>query len=830
MRILKLPRMFLPAMLLAAGLLAAFRPAPPGEGDVLARIVRQVTAYYAAAQPEKAYLHLDKAVYGTGETIWFSAYVVDAQRHQPDSLSQVLHVELLSPQRRVLARRTLALRGGFGHGDVALPDTLPAGTYLLRAYTNWMRNAGATFLYSRRLQVWPASPLGALDEKGGPAGASPTATAPPVAAARPDVQFLPEGGALIETLPTVLACKATDASGRGLDVSGDVLDAQNQVVASFSTQHLGMGRLGFVPAAGQRYHPRVQLPGGGQATYPVPAPQLTGYTLHVVDAGPLYVVEVRYHGAAGAAAPGPVQLLAEVRGFLVHPAAQPIGEGAPAYWRVPKAKLPAGILHFTVFDAQGTPQAERLAFVPPAAAGLRVALVPDQASYRPRSPVQVAVRVSDAAGQPVAARFSVAITEVGAASLDPEAETIASNLLLTSDLVGYVENPGYYFRQPSAATAQALDNLLLTQGWRRFVWKEVLAGQPPAVAFRPEQSIELHGQVVSERSYRPVANSQLVASVGQPAPQFFAGSTGADGRFQFLGFSPTDTTILTVQAKRRTGDANLLIRPDQGPPAPGPLLPSLPPVAPAPVASYLGRSRQQRITELELHPEERQRNIRLGTVAVTARRAAVRLDDPRRVFGTANATVLDFASDPLYQTSMPVLQMLEGRVAGLTVSANPPSASIRNSGTPVFVLDGVQSTIEQVAYLQSADVEAVEVFRGTEGMVFGSSGGAIAIYTKQGDADYKGPRRSVANVLRVRVPGYSRARQFFEPRYDLARPAAPDPRRTTLYWNPTVQTDAKGEAQLRFFTADESGTFQATVEGLTPAGQLVQGGGTLVVQ
>jgi hypothetical protein len=817
-------------LLLAGGLLVAFRPAPPDEGDMLVRIMQRLGAYYASTQPEKAYLHLDKAVYGTGETIWFSAYVVDAQRHQPDSLSRVLHVELLSPQRQVLARRTLALRGGFSHGDVALPDTLPVGTYLLRAYTNWMRNAGPDFFYSRRLQVWPASPLGALDDKGGPSGEALAPTAPPVAAARPDVQFLPEGGALVETLPAVVACKATDVSGQGIDVSGDVLDARDQVVATFSTGHLGMGRFTLVPAAGQRYHARVKLPGNQLGNYPLPAAQHTGYTLHLVELGNLYVAEVRYHGAAGAAAPSPVQLLAEVRGFLVRPVAQPISEGAPAYWRLPKDKLPAGILHATLFDALGTPQAERLAFVLPSfAASLRVALVPDQTSYGPRSPVQLAVRVTDAAGQPVPARLSVAITEAGAAALDPDAETIASNLLLTSDLAGYVESPGYYFRQPSAATALALDNLLLTQGWRRFVWKDVLAGPLPAIAFHPEQSIELHGQVVSERN-RPVTNSQLVASVGQPVPQFFSGSTGADGRFQFAGLSPTDTTTLTLQAKRRAGEASVLIRPDQGPPAPGPPLSSLPTVPPAPVADYLGRSRQQRQAELELHPDERLRNIRLGMVTVTAQRATVRPDDPRRLFGTANATIIDFAKDPLYQTGMPVMQMLEGRVPGLSISSNPLKVSIRNGSTPVFVLDGVESSIEQVAYLQSASVEAVEVFKGTEGAMFGKSGGVIAIYTKQGDAGYKGTRRSVANVLQVRVPCYYRARQFFAPRYDLAPTALPDPRRTTLYWNPTVQTNAKGEAQLRFFTADGGGRFQVTAEGITPAGQLVQGGGTLAVQ
>ncbi|MBF9221813.1 TonB-dependent receptor plug domain-containing protein [Hymenobacter ruricola] len=825
------------AAVFAAGVaLTAFRPRPTDE-TLLQRIARQVAEYYTAARGEKAYLHLDRPVYATGETIWFSAYVVDASQHRLDSLSQVLHVDLVSPQHQVVARRTLQLRGGRATGDLDIADSLAAGTYVLRAYTNWMRNAGDQFIYSRRLSVWPASPLSPPDvPQGTPATGSKSK--PLASASRPDVQFFPEGGYLVEGLPAVVACKATDASGRGLDVRGQILDAQNKVVVSaFSSRHGGMGRFPMVPGAGQRYHAHIALPNGSTADYPLPAVQASGYTLHVVENATDFLVEARYRGAAGAPAPGPVQLMTQVRGVVAYPGPRPVSAEAPATWRMPKKNYPTGIVHFTLFDAQGAPRCERLAFVQNGAPGLRISLTPDQASYGPHAPVQLSVRVTDAAGQPVAANFSVAVSDAALAGLDPNAETIASNLLLTSDLVGYVENPGYYFRNQSAATAQALDDLLLTQGWRRFVWKEVLAGQAPPVTFSPEQSISLTGQIVSANGNRPIPNSQLTFLQTRPEKNLTTATTDGQGRFSFVGIPVRDTAIITLQARRAQGGSNVLIKPDTGPPVGSDPLPQLPQLsaAPAGVAAFVRRSRQAQAAELDLHPEKAVRNINLGNVSVTAKREAVPRDDPRRLYGASGGTVVDFANDPSANSGINILQFLQGRVAGLVISGNGPdmSVQIRGSGTPQFILDGMKVDVDVITNLSVSDVEAVEVFKGAQAAIFGGNGGAIAVYTKRANPNYKGADRPPApGIATVKLPGFYPAREFYQPRYNalLTNPPA-DPRTSTLYWNPTVRTNASGQAELHFFTADGGGTFQAVAEGLSQGGIPAQGSsGPMVVR
>jgi hypothetical protein len=189
------------------------------------------------------------------------------------------------------------------------------------------------------------------------------------------------------------------------------------------------------------------------------------------------------------------------------------------------------------------------------------------------------------------------------------------------------------------------------------------------------------------------------------------------------------------------------------------------------------------------------------------------------------------------KSSVPIFSILQGRVAGLTISGSPPNQSIqiRGQGTPLIILDGVRTDVDMINSLTSVDVEAVEVYKGVEAAIFGGSGGAIAIFTKRGNKNYKGPLpggpRENPSLAIVKLPSYYQAREFYRPRYGAPVLNAPeaDPRRLTIYWNPGLQTDSKGVAEFTFYTADGSGNFQATAEGLTLTGEPGRGTGTIYV-
>ncbi|RZK62932.1 MAG: hypothetical protein EOO59_01220 [Hymenobacter sp.] len=812
---------------------AAFRPASPPDDAlaVLRRLVLGLQDFYRVAQPEKAYLHLDKPVYTAGETIWLRAYVVDATLHQPDTLSGVLHVELLSEQQRVVGQRTLRLAQGLAAGQLALPDTLAPGTYLLRAYTSWMRNADPGFFYTRRLQVWPAATPEAVPENRAAFQrvAARAQRAAKRAATPPDIQFLPEGGSLVEGLESVVAFKAVAYTGSGIDVTGQVLDAQNQLVATFSSTHLGMGFFRLTPAPGQHYHAVVASPQAAAVTVPLPVAQASGYTLHVTSTTDAYQVSIRQHGGRG----GAVLLLGQVRGAVGYLGQGQVLGDEPFTARIAKSKFASGIVHFTLFDGQGHPLAERLAFGPSEPA-LRISLTPDQPSYGPQQPVRVRVAVADAAGQPVAASLSVAVADAGLA--DADTDNIATRLLLTSDLAGYVENPGYYFQDPSPEAAQALDALLLTQGWRRFAWEPVLAGRGPAPGFGVARSLGLLGQVTRPNG-APAAHSTLTFLQAKPTKLALSLETDAEGRFLVNGLGGCDTIRATLQTRTATGQQNLVIRLDPGPAIPLLQLPPLPLTPAPPLAAALANSQLEQAAE---HRFALDNTIALNTVSVQGQRAV--LPDTRRLYGPGMATVVEMDRIPsAHNSSVTVLQALQGRVPGLSITGSEPNihvqirgiTSFTGSSDPLVLIDGAYSSVDALANYLASEVETVEVLKGGQAAIFGSRGaaGVLAVYTRQGNLN-KPAQVAVPGVLAVRLPAFSCPQQFYAPRYgaDAPPPTRPDTRRSTLYWNPNVRTDANGQAEFTFFTSAARGLFQLTAEGLAPTGRPALGTGRLVVK
>jgi hypothetical protein len=818
-------------LLLIASLagLAAFRLLPADDTEVLSRIVVRMQQFYNVARPEVAYLHLDKDTYTAGETVWMRAYVVDAGQHQLDTLSKVLHVELISDQQQVVSRRNLELTGGLAAGDLALADDLPAGTYLLRAYTGWMRNATPDFFYSRRMQVWPAA-----EQKTAPATSVASQKTIKNAqqsvvgvSAPPDVQFFPEGGNLIAGLENVVGFKALDYAGVGFDLSGKLLDSKNQEVAAFKSRHAGMGSVRFTPLAGERYHAVFSSDKAAMLTVPLPAVQASGYVLRVVPLADAFDITIQQQGGSG----GAILLLGQVGSTIGYLGRGQVQGSEIFKTRIPKSKFANGIVHFTLFDGEGHPLAERLAFAQNEPA-LRVTITPDQPSYKPHQPVRLQVAVTNAAGQPTATQLSLAVADAG--TTNPWADNIAARLLLMADLAGYVENPGYYFNNPTPETNQHLDDLLLTQGWRRFAWEQVLAGKAPVRDFGLERSISLLGQVTQPNG-TPSPQSSLTFLQAKPTKVALSTETNDEGLFLINGLGGCDTIRATLQALSARGKRNLLIHLDPGPAVSKQALPPLPRTPTPEVAAAIKRSQEQQLAERQFRLAT---TVELSTVKVQGQRQIA--PDARRIYAPGNATIIDMNS-LAPAAGRTILQSLQGRLAGVTITGTEPNMQVQIRGTtsfsgssPLFLLDGVTVTPDALAFYPASDVERVEILKGGQAAIFGSlgGGGVMAVYTRQGNPTNVNNFKAAPGVQSIRLPAFNCPRQFYAPRYGSGAPALtrPDTRRSTLYWNPTVRTDASGHAELTFYTSDALGTFQFTAEGIATSGQPALGTGTMQVK
>ncbi|SNR54425.1 TonB-dependent receptor plug domain-containing protein [Hymenobacter mucosus] len=828
-------------LLAITGLLAltssAFRVA---DTEPVTRLVALMQRFYVQARPEVSYLHLDQPAYAAGETLWFKAYVVDAQAHRPDSLSKVLYVDMVSPEQQIVFRRTLALRGGLSEGDIVLPDTLTQGVYTLRAYTSWMRNAGQELFFSRRVPVWQAVPPAAGETNASRTAAQARKIAKALqASAQPDVQFFPEGGDYVAGLQTMVGVKIVDATGHGLALRGVVLNDRDKEVTTFTTPTLGMSSFTLTPEPGRRYRAHVVLPDGSSADYPLPEVQSTGWVLNVREIGANYQVYVRHKGpATGTTAGGEaLRVLAHVRGVPVYIGEGHINSGETFTASIPKAKLPAGIVHVTLFDAQGTAQAQRLAFAPEIQ-GLRVTLQPDKTAYGPRQEVKLAVEVRTVTGEPVPAELSLAVANVaGLPELGSSTSTIQSHLLLTSDLRGYVENPDYYFRTNTAATRRALDDLLLTQGWSRFVWSTLFTDTSPIATydFPQEQALTISGQLVRPNG-KPVPNGPLTV-LEKKGRSVTESNANAAGYFLFTGFTGRDTAQVLVQARTEKGGSNVLIRLNELWPAPQPAwpVPFLPPATnPAPeVAAYGQRSRQQQVLERQYRPDTTSGIVLRN---VTIRGHNIPVEDSRSIHGVAS-NVLRLREIPNAASYNNIFELIQGRVAGVQVSRSGAGyrmlirgiGSVLGSSDPLYLLDGIRiADSEALINIPPAVIERVEILKGANAAIYGVDGanGVVAVFTKRGsDTDYL----PALGVVVRRLPAFYRTREFYAPRYATATSSKPDPRATTLYWQPKVSVPASGRTTVRFYTADQGGAFRASVEGVSAGGKPAMGETQLLV-
>lgn len=298
----------------------------------------------------------------------------------------------------------------------------------------------------------------------------------PIVLSKMQLSFFPEGGDLIEGLPSRLYFSAKNTLGKPADVKGRVVDDHGQAVATFSSYDRGLGRLDFTPSTGRKYHAEVTQPVGVTERYPLPLSKAEGCVLTSYDdlegSGPAIRVAVRCHDART------VIVAAMLRERLLDAAAVAVPAGAPAVvYLAPKDEALVrmqGVARITVFDEALSPLAERVVFRN-RRGGINVTIEPDAKQYTPRGQVALTVRTTDAAGKAVPAELAVSVVDDTVISYaDDKTGHILSRLLLEPELPSKIEEPKFYFDTKKEKSALAMELLMGTSGWRRFEWRPVL--------------------------------------------------------------------------------------------------------------------------------------------------------------------------------------------------------------------------------------------------------------------------------------------------------------------------------------------------------------------
>ena len=453
---------------------------------------------------EKVYLHFDNTTYILGDTIWYACYVTHATEQTATSISRVLYVELLSPEGIIVDSRKLNLVDGRCHGEFVL-DVGYSGYYEVRAFTRYMLNWGRDWTFSRIFPVFDQPEVEGdyshLEMTGYqhrfeliPEREPSSETLKKV-----NVTFYPEGGQLVQGLPSRLAFKATDETGRGIDVQALVEHAGHQR-DTVSSLHHGMGVLSYTPERSKEHI--TILYRGKKHRFDLPEASVEGYVMQV-DNSREDSLSIQLRQSAGLR-PQVLGLSILSRGRLTVCRTLSVGARSDERNRVgdailvqlSKKDLLPGVNQLTLFDVKGQVLLERLFFVDvPDIDAASILLENPALTYKPKEPIRL-----DFKSQPNSL-FSLSVRDKAADRMD-WTDDIRTHLLLSSEVKGFIEDPGYYFEKTGEHKSKdrraALDLLLMVQGWRRYDWQVMASDTLFTLAHKPEVGLELEGRIVPD--------------------------------------------------------------------------------------------------------------------------------------------------------------------------------------------------------------------------------------------------------------------------------------------------------------------------------------------
>lgn len=464
---------------------------------------------------EQVFVHMDNTCYFLGDTIYYKAYVRRGDTGTPSRLSGVLYAELLNQDGYLVERQQLELRNGQVHGSFVLPDTLYGGYYELRAYTRWQLNWGITehphnkvseqWFFNKRMakefyrdyeklysRVFPV-----FDKPDVPGDFYHEMTLRPLrrqskideTSPKPKLQLFPEGGNLVAGVPNRIAFEATSNEGLHLDGKVTVADGSGNVVAEADVEQRGRGSFVFTPQSGKTYS--VTYAGKkGTAKEKLPSPDVDGVALQVQNNGVRNrTVELRM---AGAAASEPLGMTVMHNGVMLD--FQTVPAGTSATLTLDEAKLKTGVCQVTIYNNVGRVYADRLFFCRKddfAPSNLRFGGLGKQPA-EPFALVSFAVE----GGSP-GATVSVSVCDATHSEYLYDNGNILTEMLLSSEIRGFVENPGYFFEKDNDEHRRALDLLLMIQGWRRYDWHTMTMPGAFVLNHKPEQTPLFVGEVNS---------------------------------------------------------------------------------------------------------------------------------------------------------------------------------------------------------------------------------------------------------------------------------------------------------------------------------------------
>ena len=727
----------------------------------------------AALPQDQPYMLFSKGIYETGEDMWFKAWLFDRSLLTLSNRSRTLFLRIYDPADSLVWNEKYPISGGRAEGHVFIGEHWKTGEYRVEGYTQSSFYVDSTeAIFPQKMWV-----VDRIDKQ------KPQDTRTGLQKDNIRLGLYPEGGYLVQGIKNYVAFKTTDNQGMPAPLNGWLCENGARIL-DIESYHDGMGLFSFVPQEGIRY--TVQLTNGQE--FPLPTSLRSGMVMHLEHTDRKNVVfSVRQSKES---MPRRITLSVQMRGVPCYHASGILRDSLII--SLPMSGFPGqGIAEATLFDEQQRPIAERLFYVLPDKQ-LTITARPSKEVYIRRDKGEVRIHVTDSEGKPVQAEICMSIFDKAYMSQSYR-ETMLSYNFLSTQIRGNIHHPVYYFDRKNPDRLQALDLLLLTQGWRRYTWqasRKDYHGKPFLC-----DSIIGRETVGSRKMKRNTTNG------GEQVIQVF----GPSGDSQFLWTDSVGNFSVPVSVMNTLRGGYVYIKP------------------------LLGKEFKPHLTLSD------------GTVLIDSIRKSKKsyqsyLNNVEKekkdaeLVTTQTGTVLLNEVLVTRKRRIPFRDKFMGRLDSLVNI---------NLGPWVCKHGFLENYKEGYSHLmgdERAPVQCAQHSRDTLNVrrkpVIGKmyriikyepNTQGISIVKDVEDIKYEGPIYTDEELLRMnnitRVKGYYGQREFYTP--DSVEMLSPLPdARNTLLWSPSVLTDKNGDAIVPFWTSDINTQFIGVVEGTDGLGLL----------
>jgi hypothetical protein len=755
-----------------------------------ATLQNSFTTYQQNRLQEKVFVHTDRTVYLAGDICWFKFYNVDAFFHTPLSISKIIYVELLDKDNKPVLQAKIPQQDGQSDGSFVLPASMTSGNYKLRAYTNWMKNFDTDYFFEKTLTIINSRAIYEADTSRKKDNYT--------------FQFFPEGGNLVEGIESKVAFHLKNQSNKGINCQGVLINEKNDTITAFKTSKFGMGSFLFTPKSDEKYKALITLADGQKLTEVLPIIYTRGFVLKLEEqANEMLKIKVK---TSETTSPN-VYLFAHTRGIVKSVSSAALQNGE-AVFLVDKTKLGDGISHFTVFNNAKQPVCERLYFKHPEHF-LQINTTTDAPSYGFRQKINLSTTTSDQNNQAIAADMSMAVYEID--SLQGLDEMDISNYLwLTSDLVGNIESPAYYFANKNQETIEITDNLMLTHGWRRFKWEDILENTKPAFRFLPEYVGHLvTATVKNSNTGLNAANTEGYLSVPSAKKQLHAATSDANGRLKFDVKDFYHDGRLILQA-HGAADSAYNVKIDN------PFCEKY--SSPLPDFSLLrfnAKALQQQNAKMQVQNAYFGQKIRQSTEPTLDTTPFYRQPDVRYLLDD-------------YVRFLTIEEVLREYVVPVNVRKNDNKFHLHVwdeylkkffDDTPLVLLDGTPMfDINKLMSYEPLKIKRLDIMSRQYFLNNKAYNGVLnfSTYTNQLPDFEFDPHTAVLDY-----EGLQKQRIFYAPEYATPQQMSsklPDFRHL-LHWSPKVQTTEKGKTETHFYSSDVAGKYVVVLQGMTKDGK-----------